>query len=78
MATGSTTICRDLVESLDDTVWQADSKTLQLTSVNPKTEALLGDPQLAWTPNRKSRGDIVHPDDREQWARRVGRRLSVA
>jgi PAS domain-containing protein len=78
MATGSTTICRDVVESLDDTVWQADSKTLQLTSASPKAAALLGYPRLAWISNRKSWGDIIHPNDRERCARRVWRRLSVA
>src|SRR6266481_1851818 len=66
VATGSSDIYRDLVERIDAIFWEADPRTLQFTSVSPKSEALLGYSHPAWTSDRDFWGDILHPDDRER------------
>jgi two-component system cell cycle sensor histidine kinase/response regulator CckA len=59
---------RDLVESLDAIVWEADARTLQLSFVNRRAEELLGYPVAQWLNAPNFLLDHVHPDDHEEAA----------
>lgn len=55
---------RDLVETTDAIVWEADARTLNFTAVSANVERLLGYPQADWLlPGFWQ--DRLHPEDRE-------------
>ncbi|MBI5790353.1 MAG: PAS domain S-box protein [Rhodocyclales bacterium] len=57
---------RDLVNTTDGIVWEADAKTFEFTFVNPQAERLLGYATQDWTqPGFWAKH--LHPEDRE-WA----------
>ncbi|OGL09475.1 MAG: hypothetical protein A3I14_02640 [Candidatus Rokubacteria bacterium RIFCSPLOWO2_02_FULL_73_56] len=56
---------RDLVESLDAIVWEADAETCGLTFVSRSAEALLGYPAARWLAEPAFVAEHLHPDDRE-------------
>ena len=56
---------RDLVESLDAIVWEADAETCALTFVSRSAEALLGYPVARWLAEPAFVPEHLHPDDRE-------------
>jgi PAS domain S-box-containing protein len=57
---------RDLVESLDAVVWEADPQTERFTFVSRRAEGLLGYPLAEWLQRPDFWACLVHPDDREQ------------
>jgi PAS domain S-box-containing protein len=67
---------RDLVESLDAVVWEADPQTECFTFVSRRAEGLLGYPLAEWLESPDFWARLVHPDDREQ--ARAGRWDAVA
>lgn len=56
---------KDLVESLDAIVWEADARTLQFTFVSSRAETILGYPIEQWLAEPNFWADHLHPDDRE-------------
>jgi PAS domain S-box-containing protein len=56
---------RDLMDSLDGIVWQADARTFQFTFVSQQAERLLGYPVSRWLEEPDFWQDHLHPDDRE-------------
>jgi PAS domain S-box-containing protein len=56
---------RELVQTLDAVVWEADASTLQLTFVSQKGEEILGYPAESWLKEPAFWGKHIHPDDRE-------------
>jgi PAS domain S-box-containing protein len=58
---------RDLVDTLDAIVLDADAETFQITFVNHRAEAILGYPRHEWYADRNFWVSHVHPDDRD-WA----------
>jgi PAS domain S-box-containing protein len=56
---------RDLVESLDAIVWEADAQTGQFTFVNRRAEQILGYPLARWLTEPNFLVNVIHPDDRE-------------
>ena len=58
---------RDLVDTLDAIVLEADADTLQVTFVNHRAETVLGYPCEAWYADPNFWAKQVHPDDRD-WA----------
>jgi PAS domain S-box-containing protein len=58
---------RDLVDTLDAIVLDADAETLQVTFVNRRAETILGYPRSAWYTDPNFWANHVHPDDRG-WA----------
>jgi PAS domain S-box-containing protein len=56
---------RDLVDTLDAIVVDADAETLQVTFVNHRAEAILGYAQAEWYADPQFWQHHVHPDDRE-------------
>jgi PAS domain S-box-containing protein len=64
-AQAAATNYRDLVDTLDAIVLDADAETFQVTYVNRRAEAILGYPVEAWYADPRFWVHHVHPDDRE-------------
>jgi PAS domain S-box-containing protein len=60
---------RDLVNSLDGIVWEADATTLQFSFVSNQAERILGYPVELWVSDPTFWEDHLHPDDRESVVR---------
>ena len=58
---------RDLVNSVEGIVWEADATTLQFLFVSNQAERILGEPVARWLSEPTFWKDHLHPDDRE-WA----------
>ena len=58
---------RDLVDTLDAIVLDADAETFQITFVNHRAEAILGYPRHEWYADPNFWVSHVHPEDRS-WA----------
>ena len=58
---------RNLVDTLDAIVLDADADTFQVTFVNHRAEAILGYSRLEWYADPSFWANHVHPDDRD-WA----------
>jgi PAS domain S-box-containing protein len=58
---------RDLVDTLDAIVVDADAQTFQIVFVNRRAEAILGYSRGEWYADPNFWADHVHPDDRD-WA----------
>jgi PAS domain S-box-containing protein len=56
---------RDLVNSIEGIVWEADARTLQFTFVSQQAERVFGYPVHRWVQETAFWKDHVHPDDRE-------------
>ncbi|MCI0461774.1 MAG: PAS domain S-box protein [Gemmataceae bacterium] len=56
---------RDLVDSVDAIVWEADPATLRFTFVSRRAEAMLGYPLAAWLQRPDFWANLIHPEDRE-------------
>jgi PAS domain S-box-containing protein len=57
---------RDLVESLDAVVWEADAATCATTFVSSRAEVLLGFPMEHFHNNPQLLFSLIHAEDREQ------------
>jgi len=57
---------RNLVESLDAIVWEANAETWQFTFVNQRAESLLGYPVERWLAEPGFLINQIHPEDRAQ------------
>jgi PAS domain S-box-containing protein len=57
---------RDLVDTLDAIVVDADAETFEVTFVNHRAEIILGYPQAAWYADPHFWTRHVHPDDRDE------------
>jgi PAS domain S-box-containing protein len=55
---------RDLVESLDAIVWEADAATLRFSFVSRRAETVLGHPIARWLADPDFFRERIHPDDR--------------
>src|SRR6267378_6325224 len=60
---------RDLVNSVDGIVWEADATTLQFSFVSSQAERILGYPVERWVSDPTFWEDHLHPDDRESVVR---------
>ena len=58
---------RDLVNSVEGIVWEADATTFQFSFVSDQAERILGYPVERWLSEPTFWKDHLHPDDRE-WA----------
>src|SRR2546422_911263 len=58
---------RDLVNSVEGIVWEADATTLQFLFVSNQADRILGEPVARWLSEPTFWKDHLHPDDRE-WA----------
>src|SRR6266404_7593856 len=58
---------RDLVNSVEGIVWEADTTTFQFSFVSDQAERILGYPVERWLSEPTFWKDHLHPDDRE-WA----------
>ncbi|MEK9142496.1 MAG: PAS domain S-box protein, partial [Nitrospirota bacterium] len=58
---------KDLVDSINGMVWEADASTTQFTFMSRQAEALLGYPVEQWLSSPTFWVDHMHPDDRS-WA----------
>ena len=58
---------RDLVNSVDGIVWEADAATIQFSFVSSQAERILGYPVDRWLSEPTFWKDHLHPEDRE-WA----------
>ena len=58
---------RDLVNSVEGIVWEADATTFQFLFVSNQAERILGEPVARWLSEPTFWKDHLHPDDRE-WA----------
>src|SRR5207249_519201 len=58
---------RDLVNSVEGIVWEADATTLPFLFVSDQAERVLGYPVERWLSEPTFWKDHLHPDDRE-WA----------
>jgi PAS domain S-box-containing protein len=58
---------RDLVNSVEGIVWEADARTFQFTFVSQQAERVLGYPVDQWLKGPTFWQDHIHPDDRK-WA----------
>ena len=58
---------RDLVNSVEGIVWEADATTFRFSFVSDQAERILGYPVERWLSDPTFWMDHVHPDDRE-WA----------
>jgi PAS domain S-box-containing protein len=56
---------RDLVNSVEGIVWEADARTYQFTFVSQQAERVLGHPVDQWLKEPTFWKDHIHPDDRE-------------
>ena len=57
---------RDLVQTIDAIVWEADPATFQFTFVSDRAEAILGYPVAQWLAEPDFWVNHLHPADREQ------------
>lgn len=57
---------RDLVNSVDAVVWEAEPETLRFSFVSNRAESLLGYPVADWLASPDFWPRLIHPDDREQ------------
>jgi PAS domain S-box-containing protein len=57
---------RDLVDTLDAIVVEADAETFHITFVNERAEAILGYPREAWLTDPSFLVNRMHPDDRDR------------
>ncbi|HKX03506.1 MAG TPA: PAS domain S-box protein [Methylomirabilota bacterium] len=57
---------RDLVNSVEGIVWEADAATLQFSFVSDQAERILGHPVERWFSEPTFWKDRLHPDDREK------------
>ncbi len=64
-AQGSAKNFRDLVDTLDAIVLDADAETFQVTFVNRRAEAILGYPREEWYADPQFWANHLHPDDRD-------------
>src|SRR5262249_39997255 len=58
---------RDLVNSVEGIVWEADAQTFAFSFVNEQAERILGYPIERWLNEATFWNDHLHPDDRD-WA----------
>src|SRR5438128_182734 len=58
---------RDLVNSAEGIVWEADAATHQFSFVSDQSDRILGYPPARWLSKPTFWKDHLHPDDRE-WA----------
>ncbi|MGI8910204.1 MAG: PAS domain S-box protein, partial [Rubrobacteraceae bacterium] len=58
---------KDLVNSLEGIVWEADAQSVEFSFVSEQAERLLGYPTNRWISEPTFRQEHIHPDDRE-WA----------
>jgi two-component system, cell cycle sensor histidine kinase and response regulator CckA len=56
---------KDLVQSLNAIVWEADAGSFEFTFVSGQAEAILGYPVEQWLKEPRFWSDHIHPDDRE-------------
>jgi PAS domain S-box-containing protein len=56
---------RDLMNSVDGIVWEADAATLQFSFVSDQAERILGYPVGRWLSEPTFWSDHLHPEDRE-------------
>jgi PAS domain S-box-containing protein len=56
---------RELLQTLDAIVWEADPATLRFTFVSRYAEVMLGYPVERWLSEPSFWRDLIHPDDRE-------------
>jgi PAS domain S-box-containing protein len=56
---------RDLVNSIEGIVWEADARTFHFTFVSAQAERVLGYPVRQWLEEPTFWKDHIHPDDRE-------------
>jgi PAS domain S-box-containing protein len=56
---------RDLVNSIEGIVWEADARTLQFTFVSDQAERVLGYPAARWLSEPRFWKDHIFADDRE-------------
>jgi two-component system NtrC family sensor kinase len=57
---------RELVQSLDAIVWEADAGTGQLAFVSQRAEAILGYSLARWLTEPDFRVNVIHPEDRDR------------
>ena len=57
---------RDLVNSLEGIVWEADARTLQFSFVSKQAEHILGYPVDHWLSKPTFWKEHIHPDDRDR------------
>jgi len=67
---------RDLVDTLDAIVLDADAETFQIVFVNRRAEAILGYSRQEWYADPSFWVNRVHPDDRE-WASKLCREATA-
>jgi len=67
---------RDLVNSVEGIVWEADATTFQFLFVSNQAERILGEPVARWLSEPTFWKDHLHPDDRE-WAVSFRERATV-
>ena len=60
---------RDLLESVDAIIWEADAATLRLTYVSQGVEKILGFSPEEWLGTPNFWADHLHPEDRERGLR---------
>ena len=57
---------RELVESVDAIVWEADAATMRITFVSRGAEKILGYSSREWVETPSFWADHIHPEDRER------------
>ena len=67
---------RDLVDTLDAIVLDADAETFQIVFVNRRAEAILGYSRQEWYADPSFWANHVHPDDRD-WATKLCREATA-
>ena len=60
---------RDLLESVDAIIWEADAATLRLTFVSQGVERILGFSPEEWLATPNFWADHLHAEDRERCLR---------
>ena len=60
---------RDLVDSIEGIVWEADATTLRFSFVSKQADRILGYPVERWLSDPTFWEDHLHPDDRESAVR---------
>lgn len=58
---------RDLIDTVDGILWEADARSFCFTFVSRQAEALLGYPVSLWLESSSFWADHIHPEDRS-WA----------
>jgi PAS domain S-box-containing protein len=56
---------RELVNSIEGIVWEADARTFEFTFVSQQAERILGYPVERWLTDTHFWTDHIHPDDRD-------------